>query len=87
MNSDRFIVSIKTEHIYKDIANDIEKRFDTSNYKVERSLIIGKNKKSNRVNKRRIRRKDYDRVCRTYAKNVFLLNSWLYRKKKSKGTK
>ena len=45
MNSDRFIVSIKTEHIYKDIANDIEKRFDTSNYKVERSLIIGKIKK------------------------------------------
>ena len=47
MNSDRFIVSIKIEDVCKDIANDVEKRFDTSNYTVERSLIIEKNKKSN----------------------------------------
>ena len=31
--------------IYKDTANDVEKRFDTSNYEVERSLTIDKNKK------------------------------------------
>ena len=30
---------------YKDIANDVEKRFDTSNYKVDRPLPTGKNKK------------------------------------------
>ena len=65
MNSDRFIVSIKIEDVCKDIANDVEKRFDTSNYTVERSLIIEKNKKSNRANKRRIRWEDYDRICRT----------------------
>ena len=65
MNSDRFMVSIKTEDVFKDIANNVEKRFDTSNYKAERSLTIRKNKKSNRANKRRIRWKDYDRVFRT----------------------
>ena len=36
---------IKTEDFYKDIANDVEKRFDTSNYEVDRPLPTGKNKK------------------------------------------
>ena len=31
MDTDSFIMSIKTEDFYKDIANDVEKRFDTSN--------------------------------------------------------
>ena len=30
---------------YEDIANDVENRFDTSNYEVNRSLPMGKNKK------------------------------------------
>ena len=45
MDTDCFIVSIKTEDFYKDIANDAEKRFDTSNYEVNRPLPTGKNKK------------------------------------------
>ena len=45
MNTDSFIMNIKTEHFYKDIANDVEKRFDTSNYEVKRLLPTGKNKK------------------------------------------
>ena len=32
MDTDSFIVYIKTEDVYEDIADDIEKRFDTSNY-------------------------------------------------------
>ena len=36
---------IKTEDFYKDIANDVEKRFDTSNYEINRPLPTGKNKK------------------------------------------
>ena len=40
-----FIIHIKTEDFYKDIANDVEKRFDTSNYEVDRPLPTGKNKK------------------------------------------
>ena len=45
MDTDSFIMSIKTEDFYKDVANDIEKRFDTSNYEVDRPLPTGKNKK------------------------------------------
>ena len=40
-----FIMNIKTKDFYKDIANDNEKRFDTSNYEVDRPLPTGKNKK------------------------------------------
>ena len=36
---------IKTKDFYKDITNDVEKRFDTSNYEVYRPLPTGKNKK------------------------------------------
>ena len=36
---------IKTDDIYKDIAEDVETRFDTSNYELDRPLPKGKNKK------------------------------------------
>ena len=45
MDTDIFVMNIKTEDFYKDIANDVEKRFDTSNYEVNRPLLTGKNKK------------------------------------------
>ena len=45
MDTDNFIMNIKTEDFYKDIANDVEKRFDTSNYECDRPLPTGKNKK------------------------------------------
>ena len=45
MDTDSFIMNIKTEDSYKDIANDVEKKFDTSNYEVDRPLPTGKNKK------------------------------------------
>ena len=47
MDTDSFIIHIKTEHFYKDIANNVEKWFDTSNYDEndKRSLPIGINKK------------------------------------------
>ena len=44
MDADSFIMNIKTEDIYKDIANDVKKRFDTSNYEVNRPLPMGKSK-------------------------------------------
>ena len=45
--TDSLIIHIKTENFYEDIANDIEKWFDTSNYDEDdkRLLPIGKNKK------------------------------------------
>ena len=44
MDTNSFIMNIKTEDFYKDIANDVDKRFDT-NYEVNRPLTTGKNKK------------------------------------------
>ena len=47
MGTDSFIIDIKTEDFYEDIANDVERWFDTSNYDKndKRPLPIGKNKK------------------------------------------
>ena len=49
MDTGSFVIHIITEDIYKDIATDIEKWFDTSNYEEnnKRLLPIGKNKKVN----------------------------------------
>ena len=38
MDTDSFIVYIKTDDTYKDIVEDIETRFDTSNYELNRPL-------------------------------------------------
>ena len=45
MDTDSFIMNVKTNDFYIDIANDVENRFDTSNYEVNRPLPTGKNKK------------------------------------------
>ena len=45
MDRDSFIMNIKTNDFYEDIANDVENRFDTSNYEVNRPLPMRKNKK------------------------------------------
>ena len=45
MDTDSFVMNIKTNDFYKDIAHDLYHRFDTSNYGVNRPLPIGKNKK------------------------------------------
>ena len=45
MNTDKFIIYIKTEDVYEDIANDVEKGFDTSSYEVNRPLPTRKNKR------------------------------------------
>ena len=41
----RFIVQVKTDDNYKDIAEDVEKRSDTSNFEIDRRLPKEKNKK------------------------------------------
>ena len=38
VDTDSFIIYIKTDDIYKDIAKDVENRFDTSNYELDRPL-------------------------------------------------
>ena len=42
MDTDSFIVYIKADDIYKDIAEDVETRFDISNYELDRTLPKGK---------------------------------------------
>ena len=43
MDIDSFIIHIKTEDIYEDFADEVQKRFDTSNYELNRPLPTGKN--------------------------------------------
>ena len=47
MDADSFVIHSKTEDFYKDIANDVEKWFDISNYDEndKRPLSIGENEK------------------------------------------
>ena len=45
MDTDSFIVYLKTRGIYKDITEDVETRFDTSNYVLDRLLRKRKKKK------------------------------------------
>ena len=45
MDTKSFIVPVKRNDIYKDIAEDVETRFDTSNFELDRSLPKGRNKK------------------------------------------
>ena len=40
-----FIFYIKTEQIYVNVEKDVEKRYDTSNYKLKRPLSSEKNKR------------------------------------------
>ena len=47
MDTDSFIIHVKTKDFYEDIVNDVEKWFDASNYDKDnkRPLPIGKSKK------------------------------------------
>ena len=45
MGTDSFIIHAEIEDFYKDIANDVGKRFDISNYDADRPLPTGKNTK------------------------------------------
>ena len=55
-------MNIKTEDFYKDIANIVEKRFDTSNYECDRPLPTGNWRKGH-----------YGVPC-LKTKNLFILN-------------
>ena len=44
-DTDSFVINIKTNDFYKDINQDVNERFDTSNYTFDRPLPKGKNNK------------------------------------------
>ena len=60
MDTDSFIINIKIGDFYEDIANDIEKRLDTSNYEVNSPLSTGKNKKMIGLMKNELGEKYYE---------------------------
>ena len=45
MDTDSFVINVKTKDFYKDIAEDVMERFDTSNFSYDGPLPIGMNKK------------------------------------------
>ena len=45
MDTDSFVLNVRTEDFYKDISEDVKDRFDTSNFNYDRPLRIGVNKK------------------------------------------
>ena len=69
-DTDSFIIHIITEDFHKDITNDVEKWFDTSNYDEndKRPLSIGKNKKVIGLSKDELGRKIMKQFCGLPAK-------------------
>ena len=61
MDTDSFIAYLKTDYIYKDISEDVETRFHTTNYELNRPLT--KKKKLIWINEKWIRRKNNDKIC------------------------
>ena len=87
MNTDSFIMNIKTNNFYKDIANDVEKRFDTSNYEVNRPLPIRKNKKVIGLMKDELGGKIITEFVTLRPKTYSYLTDDIKEDKKAKGTK
>ena len=63
MDADSFIVHLKTDDIHKDIAEDVETRFDTSKFEIDRPLPKKKKLKSNLTNETWIRWANHERIC------------------------
>ena len=89
MDTDSFIMHIKTEDFYKDIANDVERWFDISNYdeKDKRPLPIGKNKKVIGMFKDELGGKIMTEFCALRAKAYAFKLDDDNEVKKAKGTK
>ena len=51
MDTDSFIVHVKTDDVFKDNGEDVGTRFDTSKFEMDKSLPKGKNKKVIRLMK------------------------------------
>ena len=87
MDTDSFIMHIETEDFYKDIADDVEKRFNTSNFEINRPLPIGKNKKVIRLMKDELGGKIMTKFVALRPKTYSYLTDDCKEDKKAKGTK
>ena len=87
MDTDSFVAYIKTDDIYKDIAEDVETRFDTSNYELNRPIPKGKNKKVTGLIKDKLGRKIMKEFIGLREKTYNYLIDDGSELKKAKGTK
>ena len=87
MDTDSFIVYIRTDDIYKDIAKDAETIFYTSNYELDRPLLKGKNKKVIGLMKDELGGKIMTEFVELRAKTYSYLIDEGSENKKAKGTK
>ena len=89
MDTDSFVIHIKTEDFYKDISNDVERWFDTSNYDKSdnRPLPIAKNEKVIGMFKDELGGKIMTEFCALRAKEYAYKLDDDTGKKRPKGTK
>ena len=89
MDTDSFVLNSKTEEFFEDIKNDVERRFDTSNYdeNYKRPLQIGVNKKLIGMFKDELGTKVMKEFCALRAKTYAYLLDNDSKIKKAKGTK
>ena len=87
MDTDSFVMNIKTEDFWKDIANDVDERSDTSNYEVNRPLPTRKNKKVIGLMKDELGGKIITEFVTSRPKTYSYLTDGGKKDKKAKGTK
>ena len=87
MDTYSLIVHVKTEYIYKDIAEDVEKKFDPSNYELKRLLPKGKNEDVMGLMKDELSQKIMKEFQRLRAKTYSKLTDDNDESKKEKDTK
>ena len=84
IDTDSFMVHVKTDDIHKGIAEDVEKRFDTSNVEIERPLPIEKNKRAIGLMKDELGGQIMKKVVGLRAKTCNYLKTIMMKMKKQK---
>ena len=87
MDTDRLIMNIKTKDFYKDIAQDVEESFDTSNYDVDRPLPKENNKKVTGLMKDELRGGIITEFVALRSKTYSYITDELIEMKNAEGTK
>ena len=87
MDTDSFVINVKTKDFYKDIAEDVKERFDTSNFSYVRPLPIGMNKKVVGLMKDELDGAILNEFVALRPKAYSYRTEYLVELKKAKGTK
>ena len=86
MDTDGFIVHVKTDEIYKNLSEHDETRFDTSDFEIDRLLTKRKNKKAIRLMKDKLGGQIMKKFVRLRANTFSYLKDNSDEDKKAKGT-